>query len=310
MYSKVNYTIVGLFVVLFTIGMVWFGFWLGKYGQKDTYDTYQTYFSESISGLSKDSTVMLHGISIGYVSDISIDKKHINQTHVILKIKKDIPITEDMYTTLKMMGITGLLSVEIEGGSSNAKLLKPTKSYIPTIPSKKSWINDTKKMIENVSADVQDISQQLKKVLSDKNIEHFNNILANSDDISNKLKMTLDEVNSTIQTFKESITHMDSNFSSAIVDFHSMSNNFDTITKKSVPVIKSIKKATLDFQVATDKFTKSLDRGDYNIKRTLEPTIMDIQMLSQDVSDLLNTIMQSPNAIIFRSREVKKGPGE
>jgi len=310
MYSKVNYTIVGLFVVLFTIGMVWFGFWLGKYGKTDQYDTYTTYFSESVSGLSKDSTVMLHGISVGYVSDITIDKEHIDKTKVMLKIKKGIPITEDMYTTLKMMGITGLLSVEIEGGSSKSKLLKPTSSHIPVIPSKESWINDTKKVIENVSVDVQDISKQLKKVFSDENIEHFNNILANSDDISTKLKVTLDEVNSTIQTFKDSITHMDSNFSSAIVDFHSMSNNFDTITKKTIPVIKSIKKATLDFQVATDKFTKSLDRGDYNIKRTLEPTIMDIQMLSQDVSDLLNTIMQSPNAIIFRSREVKKGPGE
>jgi len=310
MYSKVNYTIVGLFVVLFTIGMVWFGFWLGKYGQKDTYNTYQTYFSESISGLSKDSTVMLHGISVGYVSDISIDKKHINQTHVILKIKKDIPITQDMYTTLKMMGITGLLSVEIEGGSDNSVLLTPSKEHIPIISSKTSWLNDTKNMIENVAEDVQDISKQLQKVLSDKNIKHFNNILANSDDISIKLKMTLDEVNSTIQAFKSSVEHMDSNFSSAIIDFHSMSKSFDDITNQTIPVIKSIKKTTKDFQIATIKFTKSLDRGDYNIKRALQPTLLDIQMLSQDVSDLLNTINESPNALIFRGRKVKKGPGE
>ena len=310
MYSKVNYTIVGLFVVLFTIGMVWFGFWLGKYGQKDTYNTYQTYFSESISGLSKDSTVMLHGISVGYVSDISIDKKHINQTHVILKIKKDIPITQDMYTTLKMMGITGLLSVEIEGGSNNSVLLTPSKEHIPIIPSKTSWLNDTKNMIENVAEDVQDISKQLQKVLSDKNIKHFNNILANSDDISIKLKMTLDEVNSTIQVFKSSVEHIDSNFSSAIIDFHSMSKSFDDITNQTIPVIKSIKKTTKDFQIATIKFTKSLDRGDYNIKRALQPTLLDIQMLSQDVSDLLNTINESPNALIFRGRKIKKGPGE
>jgi len=305
MYSRVNYTIVGLFVIVFSIGLVWFGFWLGKYGHSDQYNTYQTYFSESVSGLSKDSNVMLHGISVGYVSKITIDSKHIDKTKVILKIKKDIPIKQDMYTTLKMMGITGLLSIEIEGGTNSSPLLDSK-----TIPSKKSWINDTKIMLEDVTADIKDISTQLKKVLSDENIKHFNSVLSNSDIISKQLKETLKEINTTIATFNNTLEHIDDNFSMAISDFHMIKNSFNKITKQTKPLIKDMKKATTNFQIATTKFIKSLDRGDYNIKRALKPTLMDIQMLSQDVVDLLNTINQSPNALIFRGRKLKKGPGE
>lgn len=49
MYSKVNYTVVGVFVLLFGIGVVWFAFWLGKYGMEDEYYTYKLEMSDSVS---------------------------------------------------------------------------------------------------------------------------------------------------------------------------------------------------------------------------------------------------------------------
>jgi phospholipid/cholesterol/gamma-HCH transport system substrate-binding protein len=310
MYSKVNYTIVGFFVVLFTIGMVWFGFWLGKYNQPDEYTTYETYFSESVSGLAKNSTVMLHGITVGYVDDITIDKAHIDKTKVILKIKKDIPITKDMRTTLKMMGITGLLNVEIEGGSNKAEILKPNENNPPTIPSKMSWINETKQMVVTLSSDMKDISNQLKKLLSDSNIEHINSLVSNFDSATIKANQSFDEINNTIEIFNNAIKDIDNNISVALKSFDGIKQDVDTLSKRALPAIDDIQNATKDFQTATNKFIKSLDRGDYNIKRTLQPTLIDIQLLSEQVTDLLNTINQNPNALIFQSRQLKKGPGE
>jgi phospholipid/cholesterol/gamma-HCH transport system substrate-binding protein len=37
MESKINYTIVGLFVVLLTAGLITFAYWLGKHGGKQEY---------------------------------------------------------------------------------------------------------------------------------------------------------------------------------------------------------------------------------------------------------------------------------
>jgi len=67
MYSRVNYTIVGIFVLLFGIGTVLFSFWLAKYGFRQPYDTYRLYMYESVSGLSKDSIVKLRGVDVGRV---------------------------------------------------------------------------------------------------------------------------------------------------------------------------------------------------------------------------------------------------
>jgi phospholipid/cholesterol/gamma-HCH transport system substrate-binding protein len=311
MYSRVNYTIVGFFVLLFGIGVVWFGFWLGKYGKKDEYKTYQTYISESVSGLSKDSVVMLHGVSVGFVDGIYIDKSHIQTTQIILKIKKDIPITTDMVATTQMMGITGLLGIDIQGGSSDAPLLKASSNEtIPTIKSQKSWVSSTKETLISVSKDVKVISEQLKKLLDEQNVKHIQNILQNVDSASAKLDTTLDDINSSITVFKASLQHMDSNFSSAIEDFHSMQQNFDKLTNKTLPVIDNISQTTKDFDRATLSFSRSLKRGDYNIKRALQPTLIDIENLSSQVADLIENINNNPNALLFQSRKLKKGPGE
>ena len=41
MYSRINYTTVGIFVLIFATGMVWFAFWLAKYGLQQEFDYYK-----------------------------------------------------------------------------------------------------------------------------------------------------------------------------------------------------------------------------------------------------------------------------
>ena len=133
MYSKVNYTIVGIFVLLFGAAMVWFAFWLAKYGLEEKFDTYRLEMKESVAGLSIDSNVKLHGVNIGKVDTIQINPKNIEMVEILVKIKQGIPIKEDMVAHTQMFGVTGLLSIEIEGGTNAAKTLVSTKKYIPLI---------------------------------------------------------------------------------------------------------------------------------------------------------------------------------
>jgi phospholipid/cholesterol/gamma-HCH transport system substrate-binding protein len=310
MYSRVNYTVVGIFVLLFGIGVVWFGFWLGKYGKSDEYVTYKTFLNQSVSGLSRDSIVMLHGVNVGYVSDISIDREHIWQTRVTLKIQKDIPITEDMVVTTQMMGITGMLGIDIQGGSQDAKLLEANLTTIPILKSKESWFDATKERFLDIADDVKVVTSQIKKLLDDESIGRVKSIIKHTDSISSKLDRELDELNISIVKFNDTLEHIDNNFSMAIDDFHSIKEKMDTISKETLPLLSDIRIATSSFNVSNREFTKSLKRGDYNIKRAIEPTLIDIENLSQQVADLLESINANPNSLLFQSRKLRRGPAE
>jgi phospholipid/cholesterol/gamma-HCH transport system substrate-binding protein len=129
MYSKVNYTIVGIFVLLFGAGMIWFAFWLAKYGLEEEFDTYKLEMRESIAGLSIDSSVKIRGVDVGTVSKMQINPENIEIVEVYVKIKKGTPIKEDMVAYTQMFGVTGLLSIEIGGGvRMQQKHLSPLKT--------------------------------------------------------------------------------------------------------------------------------------------------------------------------------------
>ncbi len=65
MESKLNYTLVGIFVALLLTSLTLFVYWLGKHDGNQQYDYYHVYMTESVSGLSTDASVKYLGVDVG-----------------------------------------------------------------------------------------------------------------------------------------------------------------------------------------------------------------------------------------------------
>ena len=310
MYSKVNYTIVGLFVLLFGAGLLLFGFWLAKYGLEDNYNTYKIEMQESISGLSKDSSVKLHGVDIGRVSQIRINPKHVNMIDIYVEIKEGVIIKEDMFATTQMMGVTGLLSIEIHGGTNEAKTLQPTDDYIPIIPAKPSLLSTLTNNLSGMSEKLNALLSQSEKLLSDKNIDTFGNILNNTEVMTKKAAVVedkaivaLEEANVTLQALRLSVVEITN-------DVKKVQQDFAEIKKVSIPTIDTLMETSQNFNRVTLKMEKSLDRGDYNFKKMFEPVIVDVQILAKELSAMTRELGDNPSSLLFKSRKPRRGPGE
>ena len=73
MEAKVNYAIVGAFVLLLGTALVAGVLWLSSGGAyRKAYDTYRAYMQESVSGLSLDAPVRYRGVEIGRVRRIEL----------------------------------------------------------------------------------------------------------------------------------------------------------------------------------------------------------------------------------------------
>jgi len=303
MYSRINYTIVGIFVLLFGAGMVWFAFWLSKYDIKDEFDIYKLEMHESVAGLSVDSNVKLRGVNIGSVSAIQINPKDIETVEIFVKIKKGIPIKEDMVAHTAMFGVTGLLSIEIEGGTNGAQTLMPTKDYIPIIKTKPSFLTQLTGDIGGASGKIEALLDQSKKLLSDHNIKTLGEILDNieqmtarGDEVEDKVILSLDE-------FRQSLANINR-------DFKKLQEDFAEIKEVSVPTIDTLMKTSKDFNRVTLKVENSLERGDYNLKQIFEPMLIEIRILTNQLTALSRQLEENPNDLLFKSRKLRKGPGE
>jgi len=303
MYSKVNYTIVGIFVLLFGAGMVWFAFWLAKYGLQEEFDTYRLEMKESIAGLSNDAKVKLRGVNVGRVSKIQINPKNIEMVEILVEIEKGIPIKEDMVAHTQMFGVTGLLSIEIEGGTNAAETLVPTKKYIPLIQTKPSLLSKLTNDLGGVSVKIEDLLNQSQKLLSDHNIETIGNILDNTEkvtaratELEDKVLVSLEEVNMTLKEFRVSMSKVTTDISD--------------IKEVSVPTINTLKETSQNFSRIALKIEKSIDNGDYNFKKIMEPILIDIDILLDQLNEMSRSLENNPSDLLFKSRESRRGPGE
>jgi phospholipid/cholesterol/gamma-HCH transport system substrate-binding protein len=92
METRINYMLVGLFVIVASCGLVVAGFWLSIGLSQKQFSTYVVYLDESASGLNVKSPVKYNGVQVGNVGTIKLDNKDPNRVEVFLNIEKGVPI--------------------------------------------------------------------------------------------------------------------------------------------------------------------------------------------------------------------------
>lgn len=85
---------------------------------------YRVVFSESVSGLEQDSVVEYKGVPIGVVRDVRLSPDSLDRVVVELAIDARVPIKADTRARLRVRGITGMLQLELVGGTPDAPELE------------------------------------------------------------------------------------------------------------------------------------------------------------------------------------------
>jgi phospholipid/cholesterol/gamma-HCH transport system substrate-binding protein len=203
METRANYVLVGSSVLAAIVAIVVFIFWLGRSELNHKEETYYTYFTGSVAGLTNGSPVRYRGVPIGKVSNIEIDPDNVERIRVTLMLKAGAPIKTDTTASLETAGITGGSYVELSGGTQASPLLLPKEpGDIPIIQSENSglqtFIEDAPKLLGKLNK----LADSANAVLSPDNtkeiseaIKHLNSVMANLDAIGPDTKQTLANVN-------------------------------------------------------------------------------------------------------------------
>jgi phospholipid/cholesterol/gamma-HCH transport system substrate-binding protein len=163
-----HYFIVGLFIVGLSGLAAVCSVWLTSAGHRDDV-LYRIHFGESVSGLALGDPVKFRGVDVGTVKTLSIDSVDPRLVQVDVKLRKETPVKTDTRASLNLKGITGVVFVELNGGSPSAKsLLEITPNdQIPEIPSEKTGLKAMLDQLPKVIAKFSALEDQVKKVVTD-----------------------------------------------------------------------------------------------------------------------------------------------
>lgn len=322
MESRVNYTAIGVFILLFSVALVAFAFWLGKYNQDERqYHRYKVYMTESVSGLAPEAAVKFQGVDVGKVESIQINPHNSEEVELTLKIKKETPIKTDSNAILKFYGITGLAFIEIAGGSRHAPLLSNGKDTVLTIPSSPSLIRRLDESLGNVASKLSTTLDRANQLLSEKNIDNVTQTLEHL----RSLTAQIDGYQLQIKTLLAQSIILENNASKSLAavgdaakSVKTTSGNFNTLVQtKMTTTLESLDATSKESHKLIQKLEASLDQGDYDMRAIAAPSSGELTTLLEQTRTLTNemeitirSLRESPSDLLFKKSTPKPGPGE
>jgi len=315
MNNKVNYTLVGMFVLIGLIFMSVFVYWMLKPSSDAETQKYTIYFDESVSGLNLNAPVKYRGIAIGKVVKLQINPQNSEQVKVIINILRSSPINETTAAKLTAQGITGLTYINLIQGKNKAAPLKilDGQEYpvIKTVPS----------LFVNIENSLGDVTNQLSstlnrtdQLLGEKNQKQFHLLLKKTASIMDKVDKLLDE--KTLSHFQNSME----NLNQITYKVDKLVPHIDSLMQRSVSwenntshSLASIKKTYLKMNITMANMSSSLSKGQMSfdtMTQNVNNTLLQSQNIMTDIQNTLNSFNHNPSAILYKKTEFKIAPGE
>ncbi len=308
MNDKVNYALVGAFVLVLGAALVAGILWLAAgLGGKETMGRYQAVIQESVAGLNVDAPVKYLGVDVGKVSRISINPQNSEQVQLQFLIERGTPIKRDSVAVLKTQGLTGIAYVELSGGSaSSPPLLAGHDEAPPTIPFKPSLSARLESVVGNVLANVDRVSDNLNAVFNSENQLALKTVLADVALLSRALAEQQPALTAAIQDGARTARL-------AAKAGTKLEPMFDRITGSAQALQRMADvagAASARAAVAVDAAASGVQQAGSETLPELQRLMAELQLLAASLRELTEQTATSPSSLLLGGPAQRPGPGE
>ncbi len=320
----------GIFIMIsLALLLIMFGFFTARklFEKRDYY--YVAYSDMSVSGLEVGSPVKFMGITVGSIAEIFIDPKNVNVIIVKLSLRRDTPVKVDAVADIVAMGITGLKTIEIRGGSQEADFLKEDQFLQPgsslaeeitgkaeviafkveeilnnlqvfTHPDNLSKYSETVERISLMVDNTSNTFASINGLISD-NRSDIREIVSATKGLTSQLDSTSQQLFAAIERFNE-IMQGDT-LMEVLGNFRDISLTLKETNLNDL--IEGLADATMHTQNLLLRLGDDIDRGG----QTLNENLTLLQHSLMNVSELSRKLNTNPSLLI-RSPRVKGTPDE
>jgi phospholipid/cholesterol/gamma-HCH transport system substrate-binding protein len=315
MESKVNFAAVGAFVIVLTIAMIGGALWLssGKYYRK-SYETYETYMTESVSGLNQNAAVRYRGVDVGRVRRIMLAPGNVEQVRLTLDIERGTPVKEDTLATLRTQGLTGIAFVELSAGHRESLALqaRPGEPH-PVITSAPSLIGHIESATPVLLANFGRMTDNLNALLDEPNRRAVSETLANLAVLSR----TLAERSAALDATLGSAARTMDNAARVTAELPLLIQRFDRTADALERMAGEVAGAGSSARGTLDSARSTLDGSRADVTQFTGTTLPEVRELVAELRGLTATmrrvvedVERNPGLLLQGPRPAKRGPGE
>lgn len=206
METEKYYFRVGMFFLSVMGIFVWYLMIFGADGERENLARYAVYFDSSVAGMTKGAPVRLKGLDVGLVTDIRFASHEDGRILAIVDLDDAAPVREDTVATIAFQGITGTTYMAMENTRSEESLPPLSKKEGEEYPVIRSQPSDLQVILAEapaVMSKMSEVSEQMQKLFSDKNITAAQNVAGQAHDTLLETTGAVREIKMLARTIRE-----------------------------------------------------------------------------------------------------------
>jgi phospholipid/cholesterol/gamma-HCH transport system substrate-binding protein len=304
METKVNYAVVGGFVLLLGTALVAGVLWLASGGNmQKKHDPYLAVVNESVAGLNLNAPVKYNGVDVGKVDAIRLDPRNPQRVILLFAIERGTPIRTDTVAILKSQGLTGITYVELSGGTRDSLPLRTMAgNQHPVIRTQPSLGARLENVLTSVLAKLDSTSNNINAILSDANQAAFKSALADIASVAHTVALRNDALDAGISDAGRTLRHT-----------ARASAQLDPVLKRIESSAAAVEKMGNEVALAG----KTVNTIGADVKRFTAETLPELERLLGELSVLSTSLRRlteqterNPASLLFGRGPVPQGPGE
>ena len=190
-----NYTAVGAFVLLIAVMAGMFVYWYSEGRDRRSYVPYEIYFTGSVTGLSEGGSVRYLGVEVGRVRRIRLDRRSPERVQVVADIDESAPVGQDTTAQLSLMGVTGLLYIDLKQKVEGKEIMPLVESErYPVINSVRSDFDTFLASLPEIAGSAAELLNRAQEIFSPENSAALADMVKNLHEASVGLPSTMKRV--------------------------------------------------------------------------------------------------------------------
>jgi len=308
MEAKVNFAIVGGFVLVLGAALIAGVLWLSSGGAyRKTYDIYLAYMTESVSGLSLDAPVRYRGVEVGRVRRIALAPHDVEQVQLVLEIERGTPVKVDTIAVLRVQGLTGIAFVELTGGHrDSAPLTAEAGDEYPVIRTGPSLMVRLDAAVTALLTSVTRTSDSFNALLDDDNRRALKQALANLEVVSRTLAARSAAIDSSLANAArtmENTAQLTAELQQLVARVQRSADAFDRMTGEITHASAAASGVLEGARGGAQQFSSET-------LPQLQQLVGDLRDLTASLRRLSSELERNPAMLIHGRPAGKRGPGE
>lgn len=305
MENRSHALVAGLFTIAFLLAASLAVWWLGG-----THDLTRTYLLETrgnVTGLNLEAQVRYRGIRAGKVKQIRPDPADPGTLLVEITLGRQYPLTDKTVAKLNYQGITGIAYVMLEEGEEGGKPFAMDGASPPRLKIQPGLVEKLSDRASDIAGQVAELSVRLNRLLDERNLQNLQRSLDNLALASEGLK----ELHALMAGLRAALSEAN------IGRLNALLAHLEKAAGEAAPLTAEARALVATMNTLAQRFdTLAVTAGGVGERLNAE-TLPRAELLMRDVATatrrldrLLDTLNDTPQAVLFGNAPARPGPGE